>query len=301
VERAKKKRETTAARIAAAKEDAARARRRNAKKAPSAPKTRAVFDAIRGGERSRSEEGNEETSNGAGGKRLGGLRGVVRHLRDIAAPPEVKPPTVRDVGRTLGAAQIAAVKLRGEVEEGKIRARIEYEEMEEAERLEAEAAFQASERGASYTLVPIRPRSRCARRSLRTFPGASLRPGGSLGFNPRPRRLSTPTDAFELHPDVRLYGTPLTETWDARFRVRSATIDALKEIARERGLRGYSKLRRAELLKLVEEELWGDEPAGSGSGSVGGVARYVDEPEPEPEPEREREREREGKNPFKFW
>ena len=29
------------------------------------------------------------------------------------------------------------------------------------------------------------------RRSLRTFPGASLRPG-SLGFNPRPRRLSTP-------------------------------------------------------------------------------------------------------------
>ena len=58
-------------------------------------------------------------------------------------------------------------------------------------------------------------------------------------------------------------------------------------VARERGLRGYSKLRRAELLKLVEEELWGDEPF-----SVGGV-EYVDEPEPEPEPE--------GKNPFKFW
>ena len=40
----------------------------------------------------------------------------------------------------------------------------------------------------------------CIRDSLRTLPGASLRP--SLGFNPRPRRLSTPTDAFELHPDV---------------------------------------------------------------------------------------------------
>jgi len=40
------------------------------------------------------------------------------------------------------------------------------------------------------TLVPIRPRSRGARRSLRTLPGASLRP--PLAFNPRPRRLSTP-------------------------------------------------------------------------------------------------------------
>ncbi|EEH56944.1 uncharacterized protein MICPUCDRAFT_68172 [Micromonas pusilla CCMP1545] len=44
--------------------------------------------------------------------------------------------------------------------------------------------------GAFYTLVPIRPRWRGERRSLRTFPGASLRP--SLAFNPRPGRLSTP-------------------------------------------------------------------------------------------------------------
>ena len=48
------------------------------------------------------------------------------------------------------------------------------------------------------TLVPIRPRRRGERRSLRTFPGASLRP--SLAFNPRHRRLSTSTDAFQLHP-----------------------------------------------------------------------------------------------------
>ena len=42
------------------------------------------------------------------------------------------------------------------------------------------------------TLVPIRPRSRGERRSLRTFPVVSLRPG-SLAFNPdTPRRLSTP-------------------------------------------------------------------------------------------------------------
>ena len=59
--------------------------------------------------------------------------------------------------------------------------------------------------GAFYvTLVPIRPRRRGERRSLRTFsPGASLRPG-SLAFNPdTPRCLSTPPDAFQLHPDVR--------------------------------------------------------------------------------------------------
>eukprot|EP00982_Pelagococcus_subviridis_P015247 31387-Pelagococcus_subviridis.AAC.2 len=40
------------------------------------------------------------------------------------------------------------------------------------------------------TPVPIRPRSRGERRSLSTFPVASLRP--PLAFNPRPRRLSTP-------------------------------------------------------------------------------------------------------------
>ena len=60
----------------------------------------------------------------------------------------------------------------------------------------------------SFALVPIRPRQRGERRSLRTFvPGVSLRPG-SLAFNPdTPRRLSTPkSDAFELHPDFASYG-----------------------------------------------------------------------------------------------
>ena len=37
--------------------------------------------------------------------------------------------------------------------------------------------------------------------------GASLR--SSLPFNPRPRRLSTPTNAYELHPDIASYGTTL--------------------------------------------------------------------------------------------
>ena len=51
------------------------------------------------------------------------------------------------------------------------------------------------------TLVHIRPRWRGERRSLRTLPGVSLRP--HLAFNPRPRRLSTPSDAFQLHPDIQ--------------------------------------------------------------------------------------------------
>jgi hypothetical protein len=42
-------------------------------------------------------------------------------------------------------------------------------------------------KGAFYTLVPIRPRCRGERRSLRTFAVVSLRP--PLAFNPRPRRL----------------------------------------------------------------------------------------------------------------
>ena len=76
--------------------------------------------------------------------------------------------------------------------------------------------------GAFYlTLVPIRPRSRGERRSLRTLPGVSLRPG-SLAFNPRPRRLSTPSDAFELHPDVRSYGVALRSITTARSRSSSA-------------------------------------------------------------------------------
>jgi len=52
----------------------------------------------------------------------------------------------------------------------------------------------------SITLVPIRPRRRGERRSLRTFAVVALLP--PLAFNPRPRRLSTPTDAFQLHPDI---------------------------------------------------------------------------------------------------
>ena len=62
--------------------------------------------------------------------------------------------------------------------------------------------------GAFYlTLVPIRPRRRGERRFLKDFSRRISPP--TLAFNPRPRRLSTPPDAFELHPDIRSYGTTL--------------------------------------------------------------------------------------------
>jgi hypothetical protein len=48
----------------------------------------------------------------------------------------------------------------------------------------------------TFTPVPVRPRRRGERRSLRTFPGASLRPP-PLGFNPG---TPTATDASRLHP-----------------------------------------------------------------------------------------------------
>jgi len=98
--------------------------------------------------------------------------------------------------------------------------------------------------GAFYTLVPIRPRSRGERRFIRTFPGVSLRP--PLAFNTRPRRLSTPTDAFQLNPDVRSYKTTLSvgtrrEARDhlrprvprARVRVLAARAVLVRERPRE--------------------------------------------------------------------
>ena len=74
------------------------------------------------------------------------------------------------------------------------------------------------------TLVPIRPRRRGERRSLRAFAVVSLRT--PVAFNPHPRRLSTPTDAFQLHPDVRSYGTTLRATSGGCTKPSFARTDA---------------------------------------------------------------------------
>ena len=94
-----------------------------------------------------------------------------------------------------------------------------------------------------FTLVPIRPRWRGERRSLRTLPGASLLP--HLAFNPSPRRLSTPTDAFQLHPDGRVArsrGRRREETTGRLDRRRGRARRARAPRGRERGRRG--ELRR---------------------------------------------------------
>jgi hypothetical protein len=113
--------------------------------------------------------------------------------------PEPPDLTVRGVGRAIGATQIAAARMREEIEEGKLRAAIDLEEARERERLARE-------------------------------------------------RL--------------LIGAEISD-WDRRFEVRTMTRDQLISIARERGMRGYSKLRRGELLAAVETELYGEKRASS--------------------------------------
>ena len=72
------------------------------------------------------------------------------------------------------------------------------------------------------TPSPVRPRSRGARRSCRTFPErVSLRP--PLGFDlDTPRRLATPTDAVQLHPYV-------ASAWNAP-KVAMEAINALYQV-----------------------------------------------------------------------
>ena len=69
------------------------------------------------------------------------------------------------------------------------------------------AKLEPPEARSSITLVPIRPRRRGERRSLRTSnPGVSLHPS-PLAFHPdTPQRLSTSTDAFQLQGESFLAG-----------------------------------------------------------------------------------------------
>ena len=60
--------------------------------------------------------------------------------------------------------------------------------------------------------------------------------------------------------------------WDQRFEVRTMTRDQLMRVARERGMRGYSKLRRGELLAAVETELYGEKSAAEGIAGEAGSA-----------------------------
>jgi hypothetical protein len=116
--------------------------------------------------------------------------------------------------RTVVQRELAEIRAKYNAAESRRR-----EECEELENKLAGAKEKLSARDAecshlkarsSITPVPIRPRSRGGRRSLRTFsPGVSVRPP-PLAFNER-RSTSTPfnstPDAFQLHPDVASRGT----------------------------------------------------------------------------------------------
>ena len=105
----------------------------------------------------------------------------------------------------------------------------------------------------SITLVPIRPRSRGERRSLRTFsPGASLRPG-SLAFNPdTPRRLSTPLlTPFNSTPISSLVRT-ITFSDLATSQCRSVTALVPARLALGVGRAGAENGDRAYLADLTD-------------------------------------------------
>ena len=135
----------------------------------------------------------------------------------------------------------------------------------------AAAAAAETEFGAFYTLVPIRPRSRGGRRSLRTFAGASLLP--PLAFNPRPRRLSTPTDAFQLHPDVRLYRTALFLGGPVRARRRGEARARARARGAPRDARRGARAHRAADAADAEdarEDVAASEPRPGAGGALGG-------------------------------
>ena len=130
------------------------------------------------------------------------------------------------------------------------------------------------ERGAFYTLVPIRPRWRGERRSLRTFAVVSLRP--PLAFNPRPRRLSTPllTPLNSTPTFVRL-GVP------ARRRERGGVGATLKTSTSRRttsGCRGRKGDVTFGEWKSSEEGVGGegeDVPRGEGAARGGETASHT--------------------------
>jgi hypothetical protein len=77
--------------------------------------------------------------------------------------------------------------------------------------------LEAFHSGAFYlTLVPIRPRRRGERRSLRTFLSWRISAPTPRFQSPTSAPFNSASDAFQLHPDVRSYGTALSR----RRRVR---------------------------------------------------------------------------------
>jgi|TARA_B110000977_G_scaffold126086_1_gene161322 hypothetical protein len=151
-----------------------------------------------------SDAENKKTERNLAAKKTwaGGFDSLAKNNPSIPSPPRLSPIsvpvselTVRGVGRAIGRTQIAAAKLRDEIEEGKLAASIEESDAVERERL--------------------------------------TREGVVIG-----------AEIFD---------------WDARFEIRTMTREQLLAIAREKGMKGYSKLRRLELLDAVETALYEDD------------------------------------------
>ena len=221
-------------------------RRRRRRRSPATPSKKSLF----GGGKKKSAKADEEAA--------------AANEREIASRVQAELANQKDWMRqriaSLETALEDAIAFKLEV---KKRGARDSRGVERGDRARAargrrrRCARRGKKSGAFYTLVPIRPRSRGERRSLRTLPGASLRP--SLAFNPRHRRLSTPSDAFQLHPDIALYGprpsaAVKTETTRALQTLRDACAADVNAVVAASMAASDAAVRRARVDAAREAE-----------------------------------------------
>ena len=109
------------------------------------------------------------------------------------------------------------------------------------------------------TPVPIRPRSRGERRSLRTFNARRISPPITTVSIPDLRRLSTPTDAFQLHPDVASYGPQMLAALAVHLGQEGRRRRREDEVHERRRKRKDSRRRRRGREHRERDERGGDD------------------------------------------
>ena len=124
------------------------------------------------------------------------------------------------------------------------------------------------------TLVPIRPRPRGERRSLRTFATVSLRPG-SLAFDPRPRQKPSPAPRPKLVVRFKREVVTPAQSPEARASADAAVTATPTD--------GEPPPRTSPLAAAAPKLATRDAAAGAAAGATGPAAAAADRPFPTPE------------------